>query len=179
MSRIGKKPIEIPAGVEVKVSEANVVEVKGPKGTLSQAIDSGMKIKIEEGELVVERPNDSKKYRALHGLSRSLVANMVEGVTNGYTKQLEIVGTGYRATKQGNKLNLTLGFSHPLELEDPEGLEVEVPNNNSIIIRGIDKQKVGAYAAKIRSFREPEPYKGKGIKYVDEHIRRKVGKTGK
>lgn len=179
MSRIGKKPIEIPAGVEVKVSDNNTVEVKGAKGTLSQKMDKDMILKIEDGVLTVERPNDNKKYRSLHGLTRTLIANLIEGVTNGYSKELEIVGTGYRATKNGKKLALNLGFSHPLELEDPEGIEVEVPAANRIIVKGIDKQKVGAYAAHIRSYREPEPYKGKGVKYVDEHIRRKVGKTGK
>lgn len=179
MSRIGKKPIEIPAGVEIKVNDANVVEVKGPKGTLTQAVDKGIELVIEEGTLTVNRPNDTKKYRALHGLVRALIANMVEGVTNGYVKELDIIGTGYRAAKNGKKLSLNLGFSHPLELEDPEGIEVEVPNNTRIVVRGIDKQKVGQYAAHIRSYRRPEPYKGKGIRYVDEHVRRKVGKTGK
>ncbi|EFI41403.1 MULTISPECIES: 50S ribosomal protein L6 [Peptoniphilus] len=178
MSRIGKKPIEIPAGVEVKV-ENNTVTVKGPKGELTQSFDRDMIIEIENSVLTVTRPSDSKKHRAMHGLVRTLINNMVIGVAEGYKKELEIVGTGYRAAKTGNKLALTLGFSHPLELEDPAGIEVEVPAPTKIIVSGIDKQKVGAYAAHIRSYRQPEPYKGKGIKYVDEHIRRKVGKTGK
>lgn len=179
MSRIGKKPIEIPAGVEIKISDNNVVEVKGPKGTLSTEVSPELTLKMEEGQLVVERPNDSKKFRELHGLYRTLIANNIEGVVNGYSKEMDIIGTGYRAAKSGKKLNLSLGFSHPVELEDPEGIEVEVPSNTKIIVRGIDKQKVGAYAAHIRSFRQPEPYKGKGIRYVDEVVRRKVGKTGK
>lgn len=178
MSRIGKKPIEIPAGVDVKV-QGNKVTVKGPKGELTKEFDKDMEIKLEEGVLTVSRPSESKKHKALHGLTRTLIFNMIEGVTNGYKKELEIVGTGYRAAKNGNKLALTLGFSHPLELEDPAGIKVEVPKPNSIIIEGIDKEKVGAYAAHIRGYREPEPYKGKGIKYIDEVIKRKVGKTGK
>ena len=179
MSRIGKKPIEIPAGVEIKISDKNVVEVKGPKGTLTTEISPELKVTMEDNQLVVERPNDSKKIRELHGLYRTLIANNVEGVVNGYAKEMDIIGTGYRAAKSGKKLNLSLGFSHPVELEDPEGIEVEVPSNTKIIVRGIDKQKVGAYAAYIRSFRQPEPYKGKGVRYVDEVVRRKVGKTGK
>ena len=178
MSRIGKKPIEIPAGVDVKV-EGNKVTVKGPKGELTKEFDKDMEIKLEEGVLTVSRPSESKKHKALHGLTRTLIFNMIEGVTNGYKKELEIIGTGYRAAKNGNKLALTLGFSHPLELEDPAGIKVEVPKPNSIVIEGIDKEKVGAYAAHIRGYREPEPYKGKGIKYIDEVIKRKVGKTGK
>lgn len=178
MSRIGKKPIEIPAGVDVKV-QGNKVTVKGPKGELTKEFDKDMEIKLEEGVLTVSRPSESKKHKALHGLTRTLIFNMIEGVTNGYKKELEIVGTGYRAAKNGNKLALTLGFSHPLELEDPAGIKVEVPKPNSIVIEGIDKQQVGAYAAHIRGYREPEPYKGKGIKYIDEVIKRKVGKTGK
>lgn len=179
MSRIGLKPITIPAGVDVKILDNNVVEVKGPKGTLSETIDKDMEIKIEENILTVARPTENKRHKSMHGLSRTLIANMIEGVTNGYTKELEIVGTGYRAQKQGKKLTLNLGFSHPVELEDPEGIEVEVPANNKIIISGINKQQVGSYASVIRGFRKPEPYKGKGVKYVGEHIRRKVGKTGK
>lgn len=179
MSRIGLKPIEIPAGVEIKISEDNLVEVKGPKGQLSQQIDSEMEIKIEDGVLTIARPSELKRHKSLHGLSRTLIYNMVVGVTEGYQKSLEIVGTGYRAAKQGNKLVLTLGFSHPLELEDPEGIEVEVPAASQIIVRGINKQQVGNYASKIRDYRKPEPYKGKGVKYTDEVIRRKVGKTGK
>ena len=179
MSRIGLKPIDLPAGVEIKVSDNNLVEVKGPKGQLSQQIDPEMIIKIEDGVLNVERPSEQKRHKSVHGLSRTLIWNMVEGVTEGYQKSLDIVGTGYRAAKQGNKLVLTLGYSHPLELEDPEGLEVEVPAQNKIIVKGIDKQKVGNFAAKIRDYRKPEPYKGKGIRYTDEYVRRKVGKTGK
>ncbi len=179
MSRIGLKPISIPSGVEIKISDSNFVEVKGPKGQLSQQISPDMELKIEEGVLTVARPTENKKHRSLHGLSRTLISNMVTGVTEGYVKSLDIVGTGYRAAKQGNKLVLTLGFSHPVEMEDPQGIEVEVPAQNKIIVKGIDKQLVGSYAAKIRSWREPEPYKGKGVKYTDEVVRRKVGKTGK
>ncbi|WP_409229001.1 50S ribosomal protein L6 [Gudongella sp. SC589] len=179
MSRIGLKPINLPAGVEIKVSDNNLVEVKGPKGQLSQQIDPEMIIKIEDGVLNVERPSEQKRHKSVHGLSRTLIWNMVEGVTEGYQKSLDIVGTGYRAAKQGNKLVLTLGYSHPIELEDPKGLEVEVPAQNKIIVKGIDKQQVGNFAAKIRDYRKPEPYKGKGIRYTDEYVRRKVGKTGK
>lgn len=178
MSRIGKLPITIPAGVDVKVDN-NLVEVKGNLGTLSQQVNKDMIIKMEDGQLTIERPSDSKEHRSMHGLYRTLINNMVEGVTNGYKKELEIIGTGYRAAKNGKTLNLTLGFSHPLELEDPEGIEVEVPAANTIIVKGIDKQQVGQYAAKIRSYRQPEPYKGKGIRYKDEYVARKVGKTGK
>lgn len=179
MSRIGLQPISIPSGVEVKVKENNLVEVKGPKGTLEQEISSDMELKIEDGQITVARPTETKRHKSLHGLSRSLIANMIEGVTQGYTKSLEIIGTGYRAQKEGKKLVLGLGYSHPIELEDPEGIEVEVPANNKIIVKGIDKQKVGNYAAVIREFRKPEPYKGKGVRYSDEYVRRKVGKTGK
>lgn len=178
MSRIGKKPIEIPKGVEVKV-DGQTVTVKGPKGELKQSFDKDLKIELNDGVLTVERPNDIKRIKALHGLTRTLIYNMIIGVTEGYTKSLEIVGTGYRAAKKGKVLSLNLGFSHPLDIEDPEGIEVEVPSPNSIIIKGNDKQQVGVYAAYIRRFREPEPYKGKGIRYTDEHVRRKVGKTGK
>lgn len=178
MSRIGKNPIDIPSGVEVKLN-GNVVEVKGPKGSLQTELDPRIDVAVEDNQVVVTRPNDNKDIRALHGLYRTLIANNIEGVVNGYEKKLEIIGTGYRAQKQGKKLNLNLGHSHPIELEDPEGIEVEVPSNTEITVKGIDKQKVGAYAAKIRSFRSPEPYKGKGIRYVGEHVRRKVGKTGK
>lgn len=178
MSRIGKKPIEIPSGVDVKV-EGNNITVKGPKGELNKSLNKDMKVEINDGVLTIERPNDSKEIKAIHGLTRTLIYNMIIGVTEGYSKQLEIIGTGYRAAKKGKVLSLNLGFSHPLDLEDPEGIEVEVPSANSIIIKGIDKQLVGSYAAKIRSYREPEPYKGKGVKYIDEHVRRKVGKTGK
>ncbi len=179
MSRIGLKPINLPSGVEVKVNKDNLVEVKGPKGQLSQQINQDMIINIEDGVLSVARPSEIKRHKSLHGLSRTLIWNMVEGVTEGYSKTLDIVGTGYRAAKQGNKLVLTLGYSHPIELEDPAGLEVEVPAANKIIVKGINKQLVGNYASKIRDYRKPEPYKGKGIKYTDEIIRRKVGKTGK
>ncbi|NLW40364.1 MAG: 50S ribosomal protein L6 [Tissierellia bacterium] len=178
MSRIGLKPIDIPNGVEVKLGEGNSIEVKGPKGVLSDKLSPEMEIKIEDNQIFVNRPSDDKKHKSLHGLTRTLIANMVEGVTNGYSKKLEIHGTGYRAQKQGKKLILNLGFSHPVELEDPEGIEVEVPSPNQIIVKGIDKQKVGNYAAVIRAYRKPEPYKGKGIRYADEYVRRKVGKTG-
>ncbi|MDO5301756.1 MAG: 50S ribosomal protein L6 [Tissierellia bacterium] len=178
MSRIGKKAITIPSGVDVKIADNDIV-VKGPKGELALHVDDALTVRVEEGEILVERPDDSRSNRALHGLYRSLIANNVEGVSEGFKKELEIIGTGYRAAKSGNKLNLNLGFSHPIELEDPEGIEVEVPSNTQIIVKGIDKQKVGAYAAHIRSYRSPEPYKGKGIRYVDEYVRRKVGKTGK
>ncbi|MBL7574493.1 large subunit ribosomal protein L6 [Peptoniphilus asaccharolyticus DSM 20463] len=178
MSRIGKKPIEIPSGVDVKF-DGNTVTVKGPKGELSQTFDSSMKISLQDGSLIVERPSDSKKHKSLHGLVRTLIQNMVVGVTEGYKKELEIIGTGYRAAKNGKKLALNLGFSHPLELEDPAGIETEVPAPTKIIVSGIDKQQVGQYAALIRKYRQPEPYKGKGIRYVDEYVRRKVGKTGK
>ncbi|MDR7871597.1 MAG: 50S ribosomal protein L6 [Tissierellaceae bacterium] len=179
MSRIGLKPINIPSGVEIKVSENNVVEVKGPKGVLSENISPDMEIKIEDGVLTVARPTENKRHRSLHGLSRTLIANMIEGVTEGYSKSLEIEGTGYRAQKQGKKLVLSLGYSHPIELEDPEGIEVEVPAANKIIVKGTNKQQVGNYSAVIRAFRKPEPYKGKGVRYSDEVVRRKVGKTGK
>lgn len=179
MSRIGLKPINLPSGVEIKISDDNFVEVKGPKGQLSQQISPDMEIKIEDGVLTVARPTENKKHKSLHGLSRTLISNMINGVTEGYSKTLDIVGTGYRAAKQGNKLVLTLGYSHPVEMEDPSGIEVEVPAQTKIIVKGINKQQVGNYAAKIRDWRKPEPYKGKGIKYTDEVVRRKVGKTGK
>lgn len=179
MSRIGRKPITVPSGVEVKVDDNNVVTVKGPKGSLEQHISPDLKIELNEGELVVTRPSDNKKHRSLHGLSRTLIDNMIIGVTEGYTKKLEVVGVGYRAQKQGTKLVLSLGFSHPVEMEDPAGLEVEVPNQTEILVKGINKQLVGNYAAKIRAWREPEPYKGKGIRYSGEVVRRKEGKTGK
>ena len=178
MSRIGRLPITVPAGVTITVSEANVVEVKGPKGTLTKAFDSAMNIALEENQVVVTRPNDLKRNRALHGLTRTLIANMIEGVTNGYAKVLEINGVGYRAQKQGKKLVLSLGYSHPVEMEDPEGLTSTV-EGNKITVAGIDKAAVGQFAAEIRDKRRPEPYKGKGIKYIDEVIRRKEGKTGK
>ena len=178
MSRIGRLPIDIPAGVEVKIEEGNKVTVKGPKGTLEKCLPVEMTIKQEDNQVVVTRPNDLKKMKSLHGLTRSLIANMITGVSEGYEKKLEINGVGYRASKAGKKLTLNLGYSHPVEMEDPEGLESEV-QDNKIIIKGIDKEKVGQYAAEIRDKRRPEPYKGKGIKYADEVIRRKVGKTGK
>ncbi len=179
MSRIGRMPIAIPAGVTVSVAENNKVTVKGPKGTLERVLPAEMDIKVEGEEVIVSRPNDLKKMKSLHGLTRTLIANMVTGVTAGYEKVLEINGVGYRAAKQGKKLVLSLGYSHPVEMEDPEGLEAVVDGQNKIIVKGIDKEKVGQYAAEIRDKRRPEPYKGKGIKYADEVIRRKVGKTGK
>lgn len=179
MSRIGLKPVTVPACVEVKVDEKNIVTVKGPKGQLTQAIDPSMKIEINDGILTVTRPTENKKHKSLHGLSRTLINNMIIGVTEGYEKKMEIVGVGYRAAKQGKKLVLNLGFSHPVEMEDPEGVETEVPTQLEIVVRGINKQLVGNYAAKIRAWREPEPYKGKGIRYAGEHVRRKEGKTGK
>ena len=179
MSRIGKMPIAIPAGVTVDVAENNLVTVKGPKGTLSRVLAPELSIKIENGEIVVERPNDLKRIKSLHGLTRTLINNMVVGVTNGYEKVLEVNGVGYRAAKQGKTLTLTLGYSHPVIMEDPDGIETILDGQNKITVKGIDKEKVGQYAAEIRDKRRPEPYKGKGIKYADEHIRRKVGKTGK
>lgn len=178
MSRIGRLPVAIPAGVEVKIAEGNVVTVKGPKGTLERALPIEMGIKVEDGHVVVTRPNDVKRMKALHGLTRSLIHNMVVGVSEGYKKVLEVNGVGYRAAKQGNKLTLNLGYSHPVEMIDPEGIESAV-DGNKITVSGISKEKVGQYAAEIRDKRRPEPYKGKGIKYADEVIRRKVGKTGK
>lgn len=179
MSRIGRMPIAIPAGVTVDIAENNKVTVKGPKGTLERVLPQEMEIKKEGEEILVSRPNDLKKMKSLHGLTRTLIHNMVVGVTNGYEKVLEVNGVGYRAQKQGKKLTLSLGYSHPVEMEDPDGVEVVVEGQNKIIVRGIDKEKVGQYAAEIREKRKPEPYKGKGIKYADEVIRRKVGKTGK
>ena len=179
MSRIGRLPVAIPAGVTVEIAENNKVTVKGPKGTLERVLPEGMEIKVEENVINVTRPDETKRMKSLHGLTRTLINNMVVGVTEGYAKKLEVNGVGYRAQKNGKTLVLNLGYSHPVELTDPEGLEVEVPDQNTIIVKGIDKEKVGQYAAEIRSKREPEPYKGKGIKYSDEVIRRKVGKTGK
>ena len=178
MSRIGRMPIAVPAGVTVDIAENNKVTVKGPKGTLERVLPSEMEIKKEGEEIIVTRPNDLKKMKSLHGLTRTLINNMVVGVTDGYTKELEVNGVGYRASKSGNKLTLNLGYSHPVEMIDPEGIESTV-DGNKIIVKGIDKEKVGQYAAEIRDKRRPEPYKGKGIKYADEVIRRKVGKTGK
>ena len=179
MSRIGRMPIAIPAGVTVTVEEGNVVTVKGAKGTLTRKMADDMNIAIEDGHVVVTRPNDLKKNKALHGLTRTLINNMIIGVTNGYEKVLEINGVGYRAAKSGKKLTLTLGYSHPVEMTDPEGIETVLEGQNKITVKGIDKEKVGQFAAEIRTKRPPEPYKGKGIKYADETIRRKVGKTGK
>lgn len=179
MSRIGNAPITLPSGVEVKLTDDNLVTVKGPLGELSEKFDKSLKIKVEDGILSVERPNDNKKIRSLHGLSRSLIFNMVEGVTKGFEKKLQIVGTGYRAAKNGKNLDLVLGFSHPVSMEDPEGITTEVPTQTEIIVKGISKQQVGNYAAKIRKWREPEPYQGKGIRHVDEYVLRKEGKTGK
>ncbi|HOQ01326.1 MAG TPA: 50S ribosomal protein L6 [Acetivibrio clariflavus] len=177
MSRIGRMPVEIPAGVNVK-QEGNVLTVKGPKGTIEKEFHKDMTIKVENGKIVVERPSDLKEHKALHGLTRTLINNMIIGVTQGFEKALEINGVGFRAQKQGKKLVMNLGYSHPVEMEEPAGITIEVPNPNSIIVKGIDKQAVGEFAAKIRGKRLPEPYKGKGIKYVDEVIRRKEGKTG-
>ena len=179
MSRIGRMPIAIPAGVMVEVAENNKVTVKGPKGTLERVLPSEMEIKAEDGHVVVSRPNDLKKMKSLHGLTRTLIANMVTGVTQGYEKVLEINGVGYRAAKQGKELTLTLGYSHPVIMVDPDGIETVLDGQNKITVKGIDKEKVGQFAAEIRDKRRPEPYKGKGIKYADEVIRRKVGKTGK
>ena len=179
MSRIGRMPVAIPAGVTVTIAENNLVTVKGPKGTLERELPVEMNIKEEDGHIVVTRPNDLKKMKSLHGLTRTLINNMIHGVTEGYEKVLEVNGVGYRAAKQGKKLVLSLGYSHPVEMEDPEGLETVLEGQNKITVKGIDKEKVGQYAAEIRDKRRPEPYKGKGIKYADETIRRKVGKTGK
>lgn len=179
MSRIGRLPIAVPAGVTVEIAENNKVTVKGPKGTLERVLPEEMTIKLEDNQVVVTRPNDLKKMKSLHGLTRTLINNMVIGVVDGYQKVLEVNGVGYRCAKQGNKLVLNLGYSHPVEMEDPAGLEVVVEGQNKIIVKGIDKEKVGQYVAEIRTKRPPEPYKGKGIKYEDEVIRRKVGKTGK
>ena len=179
MPRIGRMPIAIPAGVTASVAENNKVVVKGPKGSLERVLPSEMTIQVEDGHVVVSRPNDLKKMKSLHGLTRTLIANMVTGVTEGYEKVLEINGVGYRAPKQGKQLTLTLGYSQPVIMVDPEGIETILDGQNKITVRGIDKEKVGQFAAEIRDKRRPEPYKGKGIKYADEVIRRKVGKTGK
>ena len=178
MSRIGRKPIAIPAGVEVKL-DGNTVTVKGPKGTLSRTVHQNMKVAVEGAEIIVTRPNDDKENRSLHGLTRTLIANMVEGVTNGFSKELEVNGVGYRAQKQGNDLVLTIGYSHSVVMSAPEGISIDVPTPNKVVVSGADKQKVGQFAAEIREKRPPEPYKGKGIKYATEHIRRKEGKAGK
>lgn len=178
MSRIGLKPITIPAGVDVKIDGATVT-VKGPNGTLTQNVHPNMAVAVEGSEIIVKRPNDDKENRALHGLTRSLIANMVTGVTEGYKKNLEVNGVGYRVQVQGSKLTMTLGFSHPVIMEAPEGIKIECPSANAIVISGADKQAVGQFAAQVREKRPPEPYKGKGIKYAEEHIRRKEGKAGK
>ena len=178
MSRIGRQPVVIPEGVTVTIEEKNKVIVKGPKGTLERVMVPEMEIKIEDGHVLVNRPNDLKRNKSLHGLTRTLVNNMVTGVSTGFTKEREVNGVGYRASKQGKKLVLNLGYSHPVEMTDPEGIETAV-DGNKITVKGIDKEKVGQFAAEIRDKRRPEPYKGKGIKYADEVIRRKVGKTGK
>ncbi|MGL5753811.1 MAG: 50S ribosomal protein L6 [Paraclostridium sp.] len=179
MSRIGVKPITVPAGVEVTIAEDNLVTVKGPKGTLVKQFSNELTIKQEENTILVERPTNNKKHRSLHGLTRTLIDNMVVGVTAGFEKKLELVGVGYRAQKQGNKLVMNLGYSHTVDMVDPEGITVESPNQTELVVKGIDKQLVGNYAAKIRAWREPEPYKGKGIRYAGEVVRRKEGKTGK
>ena len=179
MSRIGRMPIAVPAGVDVKIGANNDVTVKGPKGTLTQQLHPEMKIEMKDGEINIIRPSEQKKHKALHGLTRSLLANMVTGVTEGFQKELEINGVGYRAQMQGKKLVLNLGYSHPVEMDEIKGIEIEVPTPNKIIVKGADKQLVGHVAANIREKRLPEPYKGKGIKYVTEYIRRKEGKAGK
>lgn len=179
MSRIGKLPIALPQGVTVTIDDRNFVTVKGPKGTLTKEMSKAMSIKVEDNQIIVTRPDDEKENRALHGLTRALLNNMVIGVNQGYTKSLDLVGVGYRAAKQGKKLVLTVGYSHPVEFEQEDGIEFDVPAATQIIVKGIDKEKVGQIAAVIRDVRRPEPYKGKGIKYSDEVIRRKEGKTGK
>lgn len=178
MSRIGKKPIEIPAGVEVKIN-GNEITVKGAKAELHGTFNKEIGVKVEGNEIIVTRPTDDKEHRSLHGLTRTLIANMVEGVTKGFTKELDVNGVGYRAAKQGNNLVMNLGFSHQVTVSETEGISIEVPNPNKIIISGSDKQQVGQFAADVRAKRPPEPYKGKGIKYVDEYVRRKEGKAAK
>lgn len=178
MSRIGRSPITVPAGVTVTIGSDNTVTVKGPKGELSRTLNADMIIEQEENVLTVKRPTDNKQHRSLHGLTRTLVFNMVEGVTNGFSKTLEISGVGYRAAKSGEKVSLTLGLSHPLEVEPPKGITIDVPAPNRIVVSGINKEEVGAMAAKIRSYRQPEPYKGKGIRYEGEKVRMKAGKAG-
>ncbi|HPQ46067.1 MAG TPA: 50S ribosomal protein L6 [Clostridia bacterium] len=178
MSRIGKMPIDIPKGVDVKIEEGNKVTVKGPKGTMEQRFDSDMVIKVENNQAVVERPSDLKRHKAFHGLTRSLLNNMIVGVSEGFEKKLEINGVGYRAQLQGTTLVLNLGYSHPIEMIPPNGITVEVPAQTQIVVKGYDKQAVGEFAAEIRAMRKPEPYLGKGVKYADEKIRRKEGKTG-
>ena len=179
MSRIGKLPVSIPGGVTITVDSANLVTVKGPKGTLSTKISPDMIVEQDNGVLNVKRPSDDKRHRALHGLTRTLINNMVIGTTTGYSKNLDIVGVGYRAQAQGKKLTLNVGYSHPVEINAPDGIGFETPTPNKIVVSGIDKQLVGQIAANIRAVREPEPYKGKGIRYENEYVRRKEGKTGK
>ena len=178
MSRIGRMPITVPAGVEVNVAAGNIVTVKGPKGTLTQQLHPAMMIELDGAIINVKRPSDAKEHRSLHGLTRTLLNNMIVGVNEGYKKELDINGVGYRANKDGNKLVMNLGFSHDVIVPEIDGITIEVPNPNKLVISGCDKQKVGQFAAEIREYRRPEPYKGKGIKYVDEVIRRKAGKTG-
>ncbi|WP_050613645.1 50S ribosomal protein L6 [Bacillus testis] len=179
MSRIGKKPIELPSGVTVTIDAANNVTVKGPKGELSRSFNTDMKISQEENVITITRPSDEKAHRALHGTTRAVLSNMVEGVSKGFEKSLELIGVGYRAQKQGTKLVLNVGYSHPVEIEPEKGLEIEVPSNTKVIVKGASKERVGALAANIRDVRPPEPYKGKGIRYEGEYVRRKEGKTGK
>ena len=179
MSRIGLKPIVIPAGVTVTVDDANTVTVKGPSGTLTQDVNKDITVTVDGSEVTLQRPSDDKEHRALHGLYRALIANMVTGVTEGFKKNLEVNGVGYRVQAQGNKLTMNLGFSHQVIMEAPEGIKIECPSANAIVISGADKQAVGQFAAQVREKRPPEPYKGKGIKYAEEHIRRKEGKAGK
>ena len=179
MSRIGKLPVAVPAGVDVKLGEENLLTVKGPKGTLTQTVHSNMKVEMNGAEITVTRPDDSNMNKSLHGLTRTLIANMIEGVEKGYSKELEVNGVGYRAAKQGKDLVLNIGFSHQVTVSEIDGITIDVPTPNKIVISGPDKQKVGQFAAEIREKRPPEPYKGKGIKYADEHIRRKEGKAGK
>ncbi|MEH7124703.1 50S ribosomal protein L6 [Bacillus sp. JJ1532] len=179
MSRIGKKPIEVPTGVTINIDSKNTVTVKGPKGELTRSFSPDMTIQLEENVLTVSRPSESKEHRTLHGTTRALLSNMVEGVSKGFEKGLELIGVGYRAQKQGTKLVLNVGYSHPVEIEPEAGVEVEVPSNTKVIVKGINKERVGALAANIRDVRPPEPYKGKGIRYEGEYVRRKEGKTGK
>jgi large subunit ribosomal protein L6 len=178
MSRVGKKPIDVPTGVTVTIN-GSVVTVKGPKGELTRSFSPAMEINVEENVINVSRPSDSKEHRTLHGTTRALLANMVEGVSKGFERNLELIGVGYRASKQGKKLVLNVGYSHPVEIDPEEGLEIDVPSNTKVTVRGINKERVGALAANIRDVRPPEPYKGKGIRYEGEYVRRKEGKTGK
>ncbi|MGE7666719.1 50S ribosomal protein L6 [Ureibacillus composti] len=179
MSRVGKKPIEVPANVTVTVAAGNTVTVKGPKGELTQSFNNDIKIEQEGNVITLSRPSDSKEHRTIHGTTRALLANMVTGVSEGFSRTLELVGVGYRAQLQGKKLVLNVGYSHPVEFTPEEGIEVEVPSNTKVIVKGINKERVGALASNIRDVRPPEPYKGKGIRYEGEHVRRKEGKTGK